>query len=159
MSHEMYENDHALYVGKPAWHGLGTVIENAPTTMDAMRLAKMDFGVELSEPLVAAFGRDEWGTRTTNPSKFHATVRTDTNEVLGVVNKNYQIVQNEELFEIADGLGNAEVETAGTLYNGAQSYILMKDDEWAVNGNDEMHEYLCLMNSHNGSLSLSAVPP
>ena len=158
MSHEMYENDHALYVGKPAWHGLGTVVENAPTTMDAMRLAKMDFGVVLSEPLVAAYGRDEWGTRNTLPSKFHATVRDDTNEVLGVVNKNYKIVQNSELFEIADALPNAKVETAGTLFNGAQSYVLMKDDEWAVNGNDEMHEYLCLMNSHNGTLSLSALP-
>jgi len=158
MAHEMYENDHALYVGKPAWHGLGTVIENAPTTMDAIRLAKMDFGVVLSEPIVAAYGRDEWGTRNTLPSKFHATVRDDTNEVLGVVNKHYKIVQNSELFEIADSLPNAKVETAGTLFNGAQSYVLMKDDEWAVNGNDEMHEYLCLMNSHNGTLSLSALP-
>ena len=161
MSHEMYENDHALYVGKPAWHGLGTVVENAPTTMDAMRLAKMDFGVELSEPLVAAYGRDGWGTRNTLPSKFHATVRTDTKEVLGVVNKNYKIVQNEELFKIADSLPSAKVETAGTLYNGAQSYILLKDDEWEApsgNGGDEIHEYLCLMNSHNGTLSLSALP-
>ena len=45
MSHEMFENDHALYVGEPAWHGLGTVVENAPTTMDAMRMAKMDFSL------------------------------------------------------------------------------------------------------------------
>ena len=159
MSHEMYENDHALYVGKPAWHGLGTVIENAPTTMDAMRLAKMDFGVELSKPIVAEYGEPGYyGANLTEPSKFHATVRTDTKEVLGVVNKNYKIVQNEELFKIADSLPSAKVETAGTLFNGAQSYILMKDDEWAVNGNDEMHEYLCLMNSHNGTLSLSALP-
>jgi phage/plasmid-like protein (TIGR03299 family) len=154
MSHEMYENDHALYVGKPAWHGLGTVIENAPTTMDAMRLAKMDFDVKLSEPIVATYD----GYCSTHPSKFHATVRDDTQEVLGVVNKNYKIVQNKELFEIADALPNAKVETAGTLFNGAQSYVLMKDDEFAVNGNDEMHEYLCLMNSHNGTLSLSALP-
>jgi len=158
----MYENDHALYVGKPAWHGLGTVVENAPTTMDAMRLAKMDFDVRLSEPIVAEYGpwtaTTDSGLKETNPSKFHATVRTDTKEVLGVVNKNYKIVQNEELFKIADSLPNAKVETAGTLFNGAQSYILMKDDEWAVNGNDEMHEYLCLMNSHNGTLSLSALP-
>ena len=129
MSHEMYENDHALYVGKPAWHGLGTVIENAPTTMDAMRLAKMDFGVKLSDPIIANYtppGGGEWVS--TYPSKFHATVRDDTNEVLGVVNKHYKIVQNEELFEIADALPNAKVETAGTLFNGAQSYILMKDD-------------------------------
>ena len=159
MSHEMYEHDHALYVGKPAWHGLGTVVENAPTTMDAMRLAKMDFGVRLSEPIVAEVVSDfNQVTVQTEPSKFHATVRTDTQEVLGVVNKNYKIVQNKELFEIADALPNAKVETAGTLFNGAQSYILMKDDEWAVNGNDEMHEYLCLMNSHNGTLSLSALP-
>ena len=162
MSHEMYENDHALYVGKPAWHGLGTVVENAPTTMDAMRMAKMDFGVKLSNPIVAEYGETDYFGRTlTEPSKFYATVRDDTSEVLGVVNKNYKIVQNSELFEIADSLPNAKVETAGTLFNGAQSYILMKDDEFEVtsgNGGDEMHEYLCLMNSHNGTLSLSALP-
>ena len=159
MSHEMFEYDHALYVGKPAWHGLGTVVENAPTTMDAMRLAKMDFDVVMSNPIVAQFkDPNEYYQNNTKASKFYATVRCDTNEVLGVVGENYKVVQNEELFKIADSLPKAKVETAGTLFNGAQSYILMKDDEWAVNGNDEMHEYLCLMNSHDGTLSLSALP-
>jgi len=159
MSHEMYEQDHAVYVGEPAWHGLGTVVENAPTPYEAMQLAKMGFGVVLSDPLVAAYGPEHSSGRTfTNQSKFYATVRTDTDEVLGVVNKNYKIVQNSELFDIAGSVPGLQVETAGTLFNGAQSYVLMKDDEWAVNGNDEMHEYLCLMNSHNGTLSLSALP-
>ena len=159
MSHEMYEQDHAVYVGKPAWHGLGTVVENAPTPYEAMRLAKMGFGVVLSDPLIAMYSGDEvYDPTFTTPSKFYATVRTDTNEVLGVVNKNYKIVQNSELFDIAGSVPGLQVETAGTLFNGAQSYVLMKDDEWAVNGNDEMHEYLCLMNSHNGTLSLSALP-
>jgi len=159
MSHEMYEQDHAVYVGKPAWHGLGTVVENAPTPYEAMKLANMGFEVVLSEPLVADYGNDDYyGKLYTLPSKFHATVRTDTEAVLGVVNKNYKIVQNSELFDIAGSVPGLQVETAGTLFNGAQSYVLMKDDEWAVNGNDEMHEYLCLMNSHNGTLSLSALP-
>jgi len=159
MSHEMYEQDHAVYVGKPAWHGLGTVVENAPTPYEAMKLANMGFEVVLSEPLVADYGNDDYyGKLYTLPSKFHATVRTDTEAVLGVVNKNYKIVQNSELFDIAGSVPGLQVETAGTLFNGAQSYILMKDSEWAVNGNDEMHEYLCLMNSHNGTLSLSALP-
>ena len=154
MSHEMYKDDHAVYVGEAAWHGLGTVVEEAPTTLDALRLAKMDFDVVLSEPLIAKY-QEEY---LTNPSKFYATVRTDTEEVLGVVNKNYKIVQNTELFDIAGSVPGLQVETAGTLFNGAQSYVLMKDSEWAVNDNDEMHEYLCLMNSHNGTLSLSALP-
>ena len=157
MSHEMYKDDHAVYVGEAAWHGLGTVVEEAPTTLDALRLAKMDFDVVLSEPLIAKY-EEEY---LTNPSKFYATVRTDTEEVLGVVNKNYKIVQNAELFDIAGSVPGLQVETAGTLFNGAQSYVLMKDSEWQVAsqaGNDEMHEYLCLMNSHNGTLSLSALP-
>jgi phage/plasmid-like protein (TIGR03299 family) len=159
MSHEMYENDHALYVGKPAWHGLGTVIENVPTIAEALELSKMDFTVTLSNPLVAKFLDPSLGyDNNTKQSKFYATVRTDTNEVLGVVNKNYKIVQNSELFDIAGSVPGLQVETAGTLFNGAQSYVLMKDSEWAVNGNDVMHEYLCLMNSHNGTLSLSALP-
>jgi phage/plasmid-like protein (TIGR03299 family) len=158
MSHEMYEQDHAVYVGEPAWHGLGTVVKDAPTPYEAMQLAKMGFSVVLSDPIKAYYGGDESYSHVTPPSKFYATVRTDTNEVLGVVNKNYKIVQNSELFDIAGSVPGLQVETAGTLFNGAQSYVLMKDDEWAVNGNDEMHEYLCLMNSHNGTLSLSALP-
>ena len=159
MSHEMYEQDHAVYVGEAAWHGLGTVVENAPTPYEAMQLAKMGFDVVLSDPLIASYdGSNKWTKDKTTPSKFYATVREDTNEVLGVVNKNYKIVQNSELFDIAGSVPGLQVETAGTLFNGAQSYVLMKDSEWAVNGNDEMHEYLCLMNSHNGTLSLSALP-
>ena len=154
MSHEMYEHDHAVYVQEPAWHGLGTVVENAPTLSEALELAQMDFNIVLSNPLTA-YHRGEF----TKDSKFYATVRTDTNEILGVVGKNYPIIQNSELFEIANALGDtASVETAGTLKNGAQSYLLMKCGEWDINGNDSMLEYFCLMNSHDGTLSLSGLP-
>lgn len=156
MSHEMYKNDHAVYVGKPAWHGLGTVVENAPTTSEALKLAKMDFEVKKSEPIDAWAGV---GHMRTGPSKYRATIRTDTNEILGMVNETYKVVQNEELFKIADSLGEgAAVETAGTLKNGSQSYVLMNLENWAVNGNDEMKSYMAIMNSHDGTLSLSSLP-
>jgi phage/plasmid-like protein (TIGR03299 family) len=154
MSHEMYEHDNAVYVSEPAWHGLGVVVEHAPTLSEALRLAEMDFEVEISKPLYANYS----GGATEN-SKFHATVRTDTNEVLGVVSENYKVIQNRELFELADALGNeAKVETAGTLKNGAQSYLLLRTDEFEASKGDEICEYFALLNSHDRSLSLSGLP-
>lgn len=31
MAHEITETDGAVYAGMPAWHGLGRVVEQAPT--------------------------------------------------------------------------------------------------------------------------------
>lgn len=43
MAHEITETDNLVLAGKAAWHGLGVVTENAPTPMDAIRLAGLDW--------------------------------------------------------------------------------------------------------------------
>jgi hypothetical protein len=51
---------------------------------------------------------------------FHATVRDDTDEVLGVVSDNYVVVQNRDCFAfLANLLGSVLIfETAGSLWGG-----------------------------------------
>lgn len=156
MSHEMYENDSAVYAGQAAWHGLGTVVEDAPTPKEALRLSGLDWEVEKSGSLGAL--RQDGGISYT--SDYVATVRKDTNEVLGIVSPSYEVVQNQELFNAAYELGGeVKVETAGSLRNGRQIYVLLKGETFDATGRgDEVTDYLALLNSHDTTLAFSALP-
>lgn len=44
MSHGIYEEDTMFSVRRKPWHGLGTVVENAPTVSEAIKLARLDCG-------------------------------------------------------------------------------------------------------------------
>ena len=101
MSHEMYENDSAMYAGQSAWHGLGTVVEDAPSPYEALKLSGLDWEVEKSGALGAL--RHDGGISYT--SEAVATIRKDTNEILGIVGPHYEVVQNKELFDVAYELG------------------------------------------------------
>ena len=39
MSHEIERNEDAMFVGAPAWHGIGTVLKNPPTIKEALELS------------------------------------------------------------------------------------------------------------------------
>ncbi len=47
MAHEIWELDGPMYVRKPAWHGLGTVVSEAPDSAKALELASLDWQVDL----------------------------------------------------------------------------------------------------------------
>lgn len=79
----------AMYVDKPAWHGLGQVVQGAQTAFDAMRLAGTDYIV--AKAPVAAFLPDGEAVQI---GGWKATFRTDTNAILGVVSDDYEVVQN-----------------------------------------------------------------
>ena len=156
MSHEMYKNDSAMYAAQPAWHGLGTVVEEAPSPVDALKISGLDWEVEKSGSLAAV--RQDGGMSYCSDRV--ATIRKDTNDILGVVSPSYQVIQNEELFDVAYKLGGGvKVETAGSLKNGRQVYVLLKGDTFdATNRGAEVTEYLALMKSFDGTLSYSALP-
>ena len=155
MSHEMYENDSAVYAGQAAWHGLGTVVEESLSPREALAVSGLDWNVEKSAYISAPVR----GGLAVCKDRV-ATIREDTNEILGIVSPNYQIVQNKELFDIAYELGGeVKVDTAGSLKNGRQVYVLLKGDTFdATKKGDEVTEYLALLNSFDGSLGLGALP-
>ena len=41
MSHEITSTDDLVLTGRPGWHGLGNVVENAPSPNEALKLAQM----------------------------------------------------------------------------------------------------------------------
>ena len=91
---------------------------------------------------------------------YFATVREDNNDVLGLVGKDYTIVQNRDVFSFFDqivGEGKAIYETAGCLGKGGVLFISAKLPKEIVIGRDgPIENYLILCSSHDGSMAITA---
>lgn len=134
-----------MYVGREVpWHGLGTQVEEAPTSKDALRLAGLDWEV-LQNPVFT-----ESGFEIPN---YKANVRSSDKSVLGIVTDRYKVVQNHEAFAFTDSLidtGEVFYETAGSLRNGKTIWLLARLPEKNILG-DKFDPYLCFTNSHDGT--------
>jgi len=136
---------------QPAWHGLGTIVQEALTAAEAIHLAGLDTTASLQDMYVQSSAG--W---VTVPDK-HAVVREDDNRVLGVVGNNYEIIQNRDCFDFMDSLigeGQAVYETAGSLRGGSRLFLTVKLPEAMYIGPDKVEKYLLLSTSHDGSLAL-----
>lgn len=132
-----------MYTREKPWHGLGTRVEDAPTSADALRLAGLDWTVEQKDIQLCG------GAKIQN---YKANVRSTDKKVLGVVTDRYRIVQNREAFEFTDSLIGSDVryETAGSLNGGKKIWLLAKLPETEIVG-DKTEPYLCFSNTHDGS--------
>lgn len=141
-----------MYVGDVPWHGKGVQCKELQTAEDCIVKAEMDFKVE-KRPLLAIIDA-KTNHFVSVPRKF-ATVRLDTNEVLGTVGAKYHVIQNVDAFKFFDSLvgkGEAIYETAGVLGNGERIWILAKLPGYIkVGGKDIVNKYLLLTNTHDGS--------
>ena len=84
-----------------AWHGIGTVTEGTLPAREAFETAEALFSVEkreLTYPKLRAGGLG-WDNE---PSGSFGVIRTDTQALLGVVSKQYEIVQNDSLLRMAE---------------------------------------------------------
>ena len=121
--------------------------------------AGLDWRVELSSSLCAPTTTGEACTMDRR-----ATVRTDTNEILGVVSPDYKVVQNSELVYMAERIANSDnlkIDSAGELRNGARVWLAVQASSFNVGNHgvdDEIKPYLLLTNGHDGLFSLSATP-
>ena len=145
--------DECAFALKPAWHGLGTVLDNVPNSEEMIRAAHLDWTVEM-QPIRTVSGIDV-------PETF-ATVRTDCNAVLGVVGSRYQIVQNRESFDFLDSLlqdGIMRYESAGALRGGRIVWVLARlpSVDTIAEGDDSLR-YVLFSTSHDGSASIHAIP-
>ena len=136
-----------FYTRVEPWHGMGIRVENSPTSEDAIRLAGLDWNVEQREMFLAD------GTKI--PDAF-ANVRDKDNRVLGVVGNRYSIVQNSEAFSFTDSLigEGCQYETAGSLRDGKQIWLLAHLPEAIQIAGDDVMPYLCFTNTHDGTGSV-----
>ena len=78
-----------FYVREKPWHGLGTMVAEAPTSAAALRLAGLDWMV-VQEPVYTGYNEMVKG--------YKANVRSSDRKVLGVVSDRYKVVQNVDAF-------------------------------------------------------------
>ena len=135
-------------VREKPWHGLGTIVAEAPNSSAALELAGLDWTVTQKDIATADGGKIILG--------FKANVRESDDKVLGIVTDRYKVVQNTEAFAFTDALLGEGVryETAGSLQGGRRIWLLAKlPQQYIING-DEITPYLVFMNSHDGSGSI-----
>jgi phage/plasmid-like protein (TIGR03299 family) len=158
MAHEITSTDQVVLHREKAWHGLGIVVQDAPTPTEALHIAHLDWTVE-QWPLVAV---NEGGARMAVPSHF-LNVRSDTQSHLGVVGKGYRPVQNIELAEFAEALAKqgdvVRCESAGSIRGGQKVWFLLKGQSFSVrHKDDEVIPYICISNGHDGTAAVRATP-
>jgi len=142
----------------PAWHGLGTVLENKVAPMQFMVEAGLDWEVAKCDIFASSNG---YLRPANNGQKM--IVRQDSHAPLGVVGDRYESIQNREIFEFLKELGefdlDMQVETAGALGAGETVWALARVDSLSLAlGNDVSKSYLLLTNGHTGNRRLTAMP-
>ena len=171
MAHNINFNEqtgkHSFFsVKEKAWHGLGQIVEGYPTSAEAIKHAGLDYTVEKRK----LFTYDT-ANNLANPEKdiiipeievhnYFATIRTDNANVLGVVGKDYEVVQNKDAFFFFDAIvggDGIQYETAGALGKGERIFITAKLPDFIKVGKDDLIEqYLFLTTSHDGGGSITA---
>lgn len=171
MAHDINFDEHTgqhsfFSVQQKAWHGLGQIVSDYPTSAEAIQFAGLDYEV-VKAPLFTkgeglSVGADSMVRSATElpvPDYF-ATLRGDNNAVLGVVGKDYEVIQNRDAFTFFDSIVGGDgifYETAGALGKGERIFITAKLPDYIRVGADDMIEkYLFLSTSHDGSGSITA---
>lgn len=172
MAHNLHLNEttggHSFFsVRQKAWHGLGKLVQDYPSSADAIRFAGLDYAV-VKRPLFTYDTENDSADEDTGIKipeiivpKYYATVRTDTETVLGVVGRDYEVVQNVDAFSFFDSIvgGNTGIlyETAGALGKGERIFITAKLPSYIQVGREDLVEqYLFLTTSHDGFGSITA---
>ena len=148
--------------GQPAWHGLANVLfdEDAHVTtaemLEAGKLANWDVRLE-DIPLPEGYRSSQSNQLVIRNNPFDGGT-----DVLAVVGDRYKVVQNEALFDFADGIldGGAQWESAGSIKNGRVVFgSMVVPREFILDpkgANDKTVTYLLVHTSHDGSTAIQA---
>ena len=110
--------------GERAWHGIGVVTDLAPCQREKRLKQQTHYSLSRSESFstqrirhLSVF-RHYWKTA---PAGVFGVVRTDTQALLGVVTKQYEIVQNDSLLRMAEFIREeADMDCVIVLSDGAK---------------------------------------
>tara|TARA_R110000787_G_scaffold283863_1_gene397043 strand:+ start:563 stop:1513 length:951 start_codon:yes stop_codon:yes gene_type:complete len=134
------------------WHKLGTRVDHAMTSTEALDLAGLDWTVEkvqLQYP-DGAIAHDDYGIR-----------RESDGRHFGRVGSLYEPYQNREAFDWMDSLVQDDVmryESAMALRGGALVVLLGRmQEDWKI-GPDLFRTYLMVDTSHDGSGAVHITP-
>jgi phage/plasmid-like protein (TIGR03299 family) len=155
---------------KPAWHGLGVVVDEAPKTWDeARKLAGLDWdpillplrGRDLVPSGVSETGEPIYEWNRDVPG-FVERVRSDTGASLCVGPVTYELITNTDMGLIMDVIMGDEKrhwETAGVLEGGRKVWCLVElgDPIQIARDPSPTRRYVAILNSHDGQTSCKAI--
>ena len=161
--HEITTNERglveAMYAERPAWHRLGTVLDDAPTSRDAILAANLDWEVEKVPLALRKEGSPLDGLAVED--RF-ALARSDERTVLGTCSDRYVPIQNREAFAFLDGFvedGELRYESAGSLRGGEKVWMLARipGHDFVAEG-DALLRYLLFTSGHDGKTGFLVTP-
>lgn len=123
MSHDIAQTNgrpSMAYFRETPWRGLGTRLDKPENAEEAIEAAGLNYCVKLQDL------KTETGISI--PSR-KAVIRSDTDNVLGVVSDSYTPIQNTECFSFLDSIvamEAVEYHTAGALGKGEKVWMLAK---------------------------------
>lgn len=147
---------------------------NTPVTIEeAIKAAGLDYNVETQQLLrvpkevidaiLNGNNVDFTPTRANIITSHKSTFRTDNNSTLGVVGRDYGLVQNTKAFEFINFIKDVSgeepmIETAGALGLGERMFVTCRlGDDCYLNGNsDAIKNYVVFTNTHDGSGAVMA---
>lgn len=149
--------------GLPAWHEEGTVFPTAPSWDVAMETAQLLYPVAKVPTFrqverTTEDGGDTFPGYQQNETAY-VTIRTDRNVELGMVGKDYTVVQNADAFSALKPLveeGILLLETGGVLRDGADAWLMGRFDMTRFGPvvrevfGDEVLPYTLIAANHSG---------
>jgi phage/plasmid-like protein (TIGR03299 family) len=162
MAHEIMKHDKLVLADKKAWHGLGTVVEGAPSVDEALKLGGLEWDVNQT-PLYTLIEGTDGEMKKVVVESHVANTRSDNDHLLGIVGKDYKPVQNRQLgkfvLEVAEDSDLVEIESAGSIRNGETVWFLARAKSMITVGKDDtLQPYVMFTNGHSGKLSCWVVP-
>lgn len=158
MAHNITNTDSLLLANKSAWHGLGTILPDGFGIDEALTAGRLDWEVNLVPiQTVPIIGGAHDGARIGLPDH-RATVRSDTNTVLGVVGSKYSVLNNRTMLEVAheavDAMGgDFKLESCGSFQQGRKVFACIRTSSFEAGEGDTLNTYALLSNSHDGTAS------
>ncbi len=159
MAHEIMQQDKVVTVGARAWHGLDLNLSEGTTLTpyEGLKLAGIDREVVTDDLYRLVDGKPVLVPQAV------ATRYDDSDEIMGVVGRDYRPFQNRELCDlvsaVADNAG-VQIETVGSIRNGAKVWFLARTSSmFDVTGRgDKVQPYIAFLNGHDGRQSVKVLP-
>lgn len=178
----MHEFETGFTVRTPAWHGLGTVLTEAPASWDEARLAAgllwepaedviyrrvlVPAGTQLPEGAIVT-GEQADGSRWVMAQLVHHKLikRDDTQAELSVQRTDYPLIHHGTMGDLLDSFAKEagatfKFDTAGSLQGGRKVYAVCRLDEpYTIPGDTSpTYPYIAMQNAHDGEGACRIIP-
>lgn len=145
----------AMFVGQPAWHGLGTVFATPPTCDEAYAAAHLGWVVD-KRPATRV---NAAGVVEVIPGAFEL-YRPHDDAHFAFCGSKFQPYQNSQMLEYYRPMiesGAASIEAMGSLHGGRRVWMLaaVKDATADIVRGDTVKHYVLIANGHDGTLSIT----